>query len=242
MEALTKKAEVKAKLEQCVQSYRLLGADGGVKALHDHILTKKIRFPLLEFCGDELYHVLGSKDLYPFCDQVYDLKTIGGNVVIAILLQRHMHLDYEASIQKTATYLSKAHIWYICDIIGERVFGHALLTHFDRAFESIEHLMRRGNCWLIRGIGAGVHFSIKRGLPETKARQLFPLLLAHANSKEKEVKQGIGWAAKTTAKFHPRIIAYFQQEIEQADLTSNWFRTKIRIGLERYAHAKGNNG
>ena len=60
------------------------------------------------------------------------------------------------------------------------------------------------------------------------------------NSKEKEVRQGIGWAAKTTAKFHPDIIQQYQSEIHNQEKVANWFRRKIQIGLERHEYAKRN--
>lgn len=54
-----------------------------------------------------------------------------------------------------------------------------------------------------------------------------------ANTSNKEIRQGIGWAAKTTAKFHPEIINNFKDQILQTEKVKTWFRTKIRIGLDR---------
>ena len=57
---------------------------------------------------------------------------------------------------------------------------------------------------------------------------------------KKEIRQGIGWAAKTTARFHPDIIANFNNEIQDSSAVANWFRKKIEIGLNRNKHAQRN--
>ena len=49
-----------------------------------------------------------------------------------------------------------------------------------------------------------------------------------ANTNDKEVRQGIGWAAKTTAKFHPDLITYYKDEIDNKAKVANWFRKKLK--------------
>ncbi|NNE97923.1 MAG: DNA alkylation repair protein, partial [Pyrinomonadaceae bacterium] len=49
---------------------------------------------------------------------------------------------------------------------------------------------------------------------------------------------GIGWAAKTTAKFHPDIVADYRDRMEADPNIKQWFKTKIEMGLsnsEKYA-------
>lgn len=233
MQALSKKVEVKAQLEKCIAAYRESGVKTCVTVLHAEILNKKVRFPLLEYCGYELYQVLSDEELLEFCDGIEGLKTIGGNVLIGILLQLRLSNHFETSLEKTVAYIAMADAWYVCDIIGERVFGHALLHHTENALPIMKDLAQHPSNWVVRSLGAGFHNAIKWGLDAQFVKQLFRILLTLANYTDKEIKQGVGWAAKTTAKFHPKIITYFQEQIQNPKTTGNWFRTKVRIGLER---------
>lgn len=234
MQSLTKKAEIKVQLEKCISSYRKSGVNACVTVLHNAILNKKVRFPLLEFCGRELYEVLSDRELLVFCDRVEALKTIGGNVIIGILLQRRLSNDFESSLKKATEYIAVADTWQVCDIIGERVFGHALLYHTHEALPKMKEMAQHPSNWVVRSLGAGFHNAIKWGLDAKDVNQLFRILLSLANHKDKEIKQGVGWAAKTTAKFHPKIITYFEEQIQNPKSTGNWFRTKVKIGLERH--------
>lgn len=233
MQGLTKKASVKVQLEKCIASYQELGIDSCVAVLQATILNKKVRFPLLEFCGRELYRVLPEGEQLEFCDRVEALKTIGGNVIIGILLQLRLSNQFETSLKKATEYIALAEAWYVCDIIGERVFGHALLYHTNDALPKMKRMTQHPSNWVVRSLGAGFHNAIKWGLDAQDVKELFSILLTLANHRDKEIKQGVGWAAKTTAKFHPKIITYFQDQIQNPNTTGNWFRTKVRMGLER---------
>lgn len=142
-------------------------------------------------------------------------------------------------MKKTTEYISKADIWYVCDIIGERVFGYALLHYPDKMLPEYKKLSSHPTNWVVRSLGAGGHYAIKKGLEKKKVQQLFKVLLTMANTNDKEVRQGIGWAAKTTAKFHPDLITYYKDEIDNKVKVANWFRKKIEIGLDRNSYAKG---
>ena len=233
MEALTTKTDVKVQLEKCISGYQSSGVSHCVAIIHERILCKKVRFPLLEYCARELHQVLSYADQLKFCDRIEALQTIGGNVIIGIFLQERLSTHFESSLDQAAEYISRADAWYVCDIIGERVFGHALLYHTDKALPLMKHMAQHSSPWVVRSLGAGFHNAIKWGLEAQYVKQLFRLLLTLANNTNKEIKQGVGWAAKTTAKFHPKIIAYFQEQIQDKQTTGNWFRTKVRIGLER---------
>ncbi|WP_435624837.1 DNA alkylation repair protein [Flagellimonas sp.] len=240
MESLSRKLEVKEQLKHCLTSYRDSGLNNCIQQIETRILSKKIRFPLLEFCGETFFQEIKLEEQIAFCAQIERLKTIGGNVIIGIILQKRLHHNLKESIGKAAEYISLADAWYICDIIGERVFGYALLNSWDQTFPLIQDLANHPSNWVVRSLGAGFHNAIKNGLEKLYVEQLFLLLLSKANVKDKEMKQGMGWAAKTTAKFHPDIIAKFKSEIENTEKTGAWFRTKVRIGLERHQYAKGN--
>ena len=240
MEYLTRKSQVKEQLDLCLASYFDLGISHCVQQLHIGILKKKIKFPLLEYCGEAIFNEIDSKEHIPFCTAIEALKTIGGNVIIGIILQKRLQSNFDESMLKAAEYISMADAWYICDIIGERVFGYALRTSWHDAFPLVKELSDHPSNWVVRSLGAGFHNAIKKGLDEPYVEELFRILLSKANAKDKEIKQGIGWAAKTTAKFHPEIIAKFKTEIDNTEKVGNWFRTKVRIGLERHRYAQRN--
>jgi len=206
------------------------------------VLNEKVKFPLLEFCSSKVAQEIEYKDQIKFCDQIETYKTMGGNVVLGMLLQLRLKTSYEQSLEKATEYIAQADIWYICDIIGERVFGYALLAYPEKTLKYLTHLINHPSEWVVRAIGAGGHFAVKRGLERGYAERLFPFLLQKSSAKGKEIRQGIGWAAKTTAKFHPEVIAMFQDQINNETATANWFRRKVRIGLERHAYAKRNTG
>ena len=239
MQIVTRKSEVKEYLSKCISVYHLKGLSACVKEVEKQILIKKVKFPLLEFCGDFFYQNIATQEHIEFCDRIEQLKAEGGNVLLGKILQNRLSEHYEESLHKATEYISKADIWYVCDIIGERVFGISLLNEPIKTIPYIKKLSSHESNCVIRSLGAGIHYSIKKGLDKKNAKFLFQILLSRANSKDKEIRQGIGWAAKTTAKFHPEIIERFQKEIQNKETVSNWFRKKIDIGLKRNLYAKG---
>jgi 3-methyladenine DNA glycosylase AlkD len=123
--------------------------------------------------------------------------------------------------------------WYVCDIIGERVLGHALLTSPKKAIPLLEELAHHPDKWIVRTTGVATHYAVKKGLPATYVDILLKLLISLSNTTDFHVKKGIGWGAKTIAKFHPKLVACYSKEIESPE-TKQWFRTKITIGLNRH--------
>lgn len=237
MKLVTRKSEVKIYLKKCVDSYNSHGLNSCVKTLDLEILSHRVKFPLLEYCGQVFFEVIPEEDQILFCDKIEKLKTEGGNVILGILLQKRLANYFNESFLKAAEYISQADIWYVCDIIGERVFGYSLLHEPVKTIPEIKKLSRHQSHWVIRSLGAGSHYAIKKELEKNYVSTIFELLLTMANTKDKEIRQGVGWAAKTTAKFHPDIIEDYQREIENTELVANWFRTKIQIGLNRNRYA-----
>lgn len=236
---ITRKPIIKALTEESISAYRSKGINALTKSLYSLVLTEKVKFPILEYSASLLYDEIPNHDQLLFCDQIEHLKTEGGNVLLGILLQKRLPNHFEESIQKATEYISKANAWYVCDIIGERVLGFSLLTQPVKTIAQFKRLMKHDSFWVLRSLGAGAHYAIKKGLPKQHCRTIFELLISMANSKNKEVKQGIGWAAKTTARFHPQIIELLQEEINDNEKVAKWFRTKIKIGLSRHQYAKG---
>ncbi|PTX58394.1 DNA alkylation repair enzyme [Kordia periserrulae] len=240
MNVITKKSTVREILKKCFIHYHQDGLHKLITEIHDAILSHKVTFPNLEFCAETVFETLPENQHLPFCDAIHRLKTEGGNVLLGKILQKRLPFDYTQSIEKATEYIADADIWYVCDIIGERVYGYALLHEPQRTIQEIKRLSKHKTNWVLRALGAGTHYAIKKGLEKSHVKNMFTILLSFANAKDKEVRQGIGWAAKTTAKFHPDIIALYSADIKHPENTAYWFRKKIEIGLNRNAYAKKN--
>ena len=236
----TKKQVLYELIEDCFSKVESKDMQLLSDSIYQKILIHKIKFPLLEYTASLLYDRIDEQKQILFCNCIETYRNIGGNVLLGILLQKRLPSHYEESIQKATEYISNTNSWHICDIVGERVFGHALLTQTERTLSVFKHLSLHNSHWVVRSIGAGAHFAIKRGLEKKAVQSLFQLLLSMGTAKNKEIKQGVGWAAKTTAKFHPDIIESFKEEINNKEKTGQWFRSKVAIGLKRNAYAKRN--
>lgn len=237
-QTISRKSEISLYLNQCIKAYQTSGISACVLILNQEILEKKVKFPLLEFCAKSLYKTIDLAEQIDFCNQVEALQQMGGNVILGMMLQCRLEIDFKESFQMAAHYISNGTEWYVSDIIGERVFGLGLLHQPEKALSLFHGFAKHPDQWVIRASGAGTHYAIKKGLKEEEVKQAFKYLLNWASSKHKEIRQGIGWAAKTTAKFHPDIIKEFDAQIQDSNLVANWFRRKIQIGLQRNAYQK----
>ena len=242
MESITRKGEVKAITDKALEQYQADGIEACLSIVQHELLEHKIKFPLLEYAAENLWKKLALEDVVRSLTIIRGWNTIGGNVLIGIFLKSMLNGHYRQAIEETVKVTETADIWYICDIIGERVYGSALLNFADRAIIDYERLAEHKSPWVIRALGAGAHHAIKQGLPVQHVEQVFKFLLGLATHKHKEVRQGIGWAAKTTAKFHPSIIEQHKEKIANSKLVDGWFRRKIEIGLARNKHAQRNRG
>jgi len=239
MRTISRKGDIKIEWEACKEVFDNEKMDLFIDTFHKRILSQKVKFPLLEYCAEEIYKLLPSDTQITFCDAIEKLKTEGGNVILGKVLQLRLPQHFNQSLEKATEYISKADIWYVCDIIGERVLGYALLHYPHKTLPEYQKLSSHSTNWVVRSLGAGGHYAIKKGLEKKEVQQLFEVLLTMANTNDKEVRQGVGWAAKTTAKFHPDLITHFEDGIENKDKVANWFRKKIEIGLNRNDYAKG---
>lgn len=240
MQTISRKGDILIEWQACKEVYDAANMGLFLEIFNKRILSQKVKFPLLEFCAVEMHKLLPDDIQIPFCDAIEKLKTEGGNVILGKILQLRLPQHFDQSLKKATEYIGKADIWYVCDIIGERVFGYALLHYSNQTFPEFEKLSTHSINWVVRSLGAGGHYAIKKGLTKNYVQQLFEILLKMANTNDKEVRQGVGWAAKTTAKFHPDIISLYKSQVEDKDKVANWFRKKIKIGLNRHGYAQRN--
>ena len=239
MKTITRKSEVRSELETCALVFKKSGLDALVEEVHRRLLLNKVKFPLLEFAATELSELIPDQEQLDFCDKIERFRTIGGNVILGIMLQLRLKTHLEQSFEKAAQYISNSEEWYVSDIIGERVFGYALLNWPDPVLPYLRKYANHENNMVQRSTGAGMHYAIKKGLAKAFTIPVFELLISKASITDYEAKRGIGWAAKTMARFHPDVVGQYRQEIESKN-TGQWFRTKVKIGLARNRHAKGN--
>jgi 3-methyladenine DNA glycosylase AlkD len=238
MESITSAAEVKRYVQQALGKGSNMSLETVVLELHVSVLMKKVKFPLLEAAGKEIYKLLRREEHINFADKVIDLHTIGGNVVASMLLQLHLHDDYSRAIEKAVDYIIMGNEWYVCDIIGERVIGHALLVMPEQTMPVLYKLSQHEDKWIVRCVGVAANYAIKKGLKKKYVDEVYQLLLSLSNTTDFHTKKGIGWAAKTTAKFHPEIIDKYSAAIDTANV-KQWFKTKIKIGLGRTSKYAG---
>ncbi len=204
-----------------------------VNYIHKTVLKKKVKFPLLEYFTKELSLIIPKQKQIKFLEEIVALDEIGSYTIAGKLLQLRLEKDLLQSLKKAEEYIITADKWYACDIIGERVFGFSLLNQPHKIIPVLKKLAKHEDKWMVRSIGVAGHYAIKKGLDKTSADTLFKLLLSLSNTTDFHTKKGIGWAAKTTAKFHPDIIKKHQKEIYSDPEVKQWFKTKIKIGLSR---------
>jgi 3-methyladenine DNA glycosylase AlkD len=174
-------------------------------------------------------------------DRVISLDEIGSYVLAGKILQLRLESNYKQSLSKAVDYIIKGDKWYACDIISERVMGHSLLTTPAKTIPILKKLALNENKWIIRSVGVTAHYAVKKGLSYSNCEKVFKLLLEHSGTTDFHTKKGIGWGAKTTAKFHPEIISKNSDKIYGDTEVKQWFKTKIKIGLlysKKYSRGK----
>jgi 3-methyladenine DNA glycosylase AlkD len=226
---ITKKSDVKIIANVLLDKLPYLNQNDFWEILDEEILQQKVRFPLLEYFANLLLEEIPYEEQIGFCDKIISLKREGGYVVVATVLKSRLNTDLMESFEKAVEYFIEGDEWYVCDIIGERVFGVGLLDHFEATFPYLEKIAEHENHWVKRSVGTATHLAVKWGLEKEKVSQLLDLALKYANTPFYQMKKGIGWGAKTIAKFHPDLI--HERDILDNEEIGKWFLRKVKIGL-----------
>jgi hypothetical protein len=134
-------------------------------------------------------------------------RTEGGWVVIAGALGQRLDRDLEGAFTLCRSYIVAADVWYGADILGERVPGPALLSHFDASLALLGPWRQDDNRWVRRTVGVAVHFWAKRsrGVPGLSARagELLTFLEPMFEEWEMDAVKGVGWGLKTLGRHYP---------------------------------------
>lgn len=202
--------------ERCVEAINREDREGLWNVLNP-VLDAKVPFPLL----DEMGRVLGEagklepQKYFVVFDEIVATAKMGGYVIIGQALAVFLETELEASIRKATEIIAEGKKWYVCDIVGERVLGQALVARFESAVSLLEQMTVVEDQGVRRSIGVAVHFFAKRS-PEDieRMKRLLSLLSLLVEDKRVFVVKGVGWGLKTIGKHQPKLVEdYLQQTI-----------------------------
>jgi 3-methyladenine DNA glycosylase AlkD len=235
---ITQKSVIKSIIDKGLEKYDTGLEKNFIHYLHVELLQKKVRYPMLEYATQLLFQRIAFNEQLKILDAIMQLHETGSSVIAGKMLQLRLTHGIEAAINSACQYIILDNVWYGCDTLAERVMGYALLIQPDTTLPILKRLSKENNKWLVRSIGVAAHYATKKGLTKSAADEMFLLLFSLSHLTEFHTKTGVGWGAKTIAKFHPEIIAKYQSKINETATVRPWFKTKIKIGLgrsEKYA-------
>ena len=172
------------------------------------ILAERTPFRYLERIGE----TFGAGPIQPtnaFLDQIAARGTEGGWVVIGGALRAQIDRDLAGAFERTRGYILAADVWYGADILGERVPGPGLATHFEGALRLLSPWRDDSNRWVRRAVGVSVHFWAKRSKDDRqkeKAAILLDLLEPMFSEWAMDATKGVGWGLKTLGKYYPDLV------------------------------------
>lgn len=200
--------------ERCVESINREDQEGFWSVLNP-VLDAKVPFPLL----DEMGRVLGTagklepSKYFGVFDEIVATDKMGGYVIVGQALAAFLETELEASIRKATEIIAEGERWYVCDIVGERVLGQALVAHFESAVSLLERMTVVEDQWVRRSIGVAVHFFAKRRPEDVeRMKQLLSLLSLLVEDKRVFVVKGVGWGLKIIGKYQPKLVEDYLQE------------------------------
>jgi hypothetical protein len=173
------------------------------------VLGERTPFRLLDRIGRAVGAAPASH-VDAMLERIASERTEGGWVVIASALGQRLDRDLDGAFDLCRNYIVSADVWYGADILGERVPGPALLTHFDASLALLSPWRNDGNRWVRRTVGVAVHFWAKRshGAPELRveAEGLLAFLEPMFGEWEMDSVKGTGWGLKTLGRHYPDLL------------------------------------
>jgi hypothetical protein len=185
--------------ENTDKAYRLLAP----------VLGQRTPFRLLDRIGREVGAGPDSH-VEAMLERIASERTEGGWVVIASALGRRLDCDLDGAFALCRSYVVAADVWFGADILGERVPGPALVTHFDASLALLAPWRQDGNRWVRRAVGVAVHFWGKRSRGSQDLRAEAEGLLAFLEPMfeewEMDSVKGLGWGLKTLGRHYPDLV------------------------------------
>ncbi len=201
------------------------------------ILDNKIAFAKLDKIGESI----GEKGkgnynkFYLFFDKLIEYDAMGSYVIAGRALIGFLDKHFEKVMEKSREYIIEGDIWYVCDIIGERSLGYALIDYFDETLLVFKKFLKDENKWVRRSVGVAIHFFSKRVLDDPqKTKKLLKLVEPYIEEKQIDVVKGIGWGLKTIGKYHSKIASEFLiKQIKGGKKLSGTMKRKALEKLEK---------
>ena len=228
---ITRKAEVRPVAERLCQHDAQDNEDKFWQVLETELLAHKVKFPLLEFVAETLFGCLSREAQLKTITGLWGRAEDGSTVVAGKLLQLQLPDGPTQALALAVDGIIKGDTWYHCDHLGERVFGHGLLTQFEAVLPRLREYLGHENSWVRRAVGVAGHYATKKGLPAPQVQTVLRLLLTEAASSDYQVQRGIGWGLKTIAKFHPDMVQAALVTLPPGAI-SGPVMSKIRVGLK----------
>jgi 3-methyladenine DNA glycosylase AlkD len=224
----------RAVAERCVEAINQEDRKGFWKVLNP-VLDAKVPFPLL----DEMGRVLGTagklepRKYFGVFDEIVATAKMGGYVIVGQALAALLETELEASIRKAAEIVAEGKEWYVCDIVGERVLGQALVAHFEPAVSLLERMTVMEDQEVRRSIGVAVHFFAKRRPGDAeRMKRLLHLLSLLVEDKRVFVMKGVGWGLKTIGKHQPKLVEDYLRQTMRTKRISKLMLRKATAYLD----------
>lgn len=174
------------------------------------VLAERTPFRLLDRIGRAVGGV-PSLETNAFLERIAAGQTEGGWVVIGSALGARAHRDLGGTLARCRTWIAAAELWYVADILSERVPGPALVASFEPALDILAPWRQDPNRWVRRSVGVAVHFWAKRsgGAPELQAQAgaLLEFMDPMFEEWEMDAVKGVGWGLKTLGRAYPNLVA-----------------------------------
>ncbi|MGD2248742.1 MAG: DNA alkylation repair protein [Candidatus Methanofastidiosia archaeon] len=158
--------------------------------------------------------------LFGLCDTIVEYNAMGGFVIVGHALLEGLPYRFDTVMEKSREYIIQGDIWYVCDIIGERSIGHAVVNYFDKSLPWLKTFLEDENTWVKRSSGVAIHFFSKRVLDEPeKTKILLEVIEPYLEEKHINVVKGIGWGLKTIGRHHPDLLVEFMEKQKGRDMS-----------------------
>lgn len=151
------------------------------------ILYTKCPFSKLDLLGKEIGQSGRSQQqkFFKAFDEIIDCNAMGGFVIVGQALIHLLDKNFEKVMRKSRGYIIRGDVWYVCDIIGERSLGQALVSYFEKKLPWLEDFLRDENRWVRRSVGVSIHYFSKRVLHEPeKTKRLLKLVEPYIGEKQ----------------------------------------------------------
>jgi 3-methyladenine DNA glycosylase AlkD len=203
--------ELGRKIGELVQA----GEPGPAYALLAPAFAERTPFPFLERVGEAL-GTAPNEAADVFLDHIASERNEGGWVVIGSALGTRLGRNPAEVFAQCRDFVVRGDVWYVADILGERVPGPALLADFEPSLGLLTSWRQDPNRWVRRAAGVAIHFWAKRARgaagTHARARELLGFLEPVLEEHEQDAIKGLGWGLKTLGKYYPDPTAAWLEE------------------------------